>query len=143
MTAIIVGPDKIASQVYEAIEDEKYLKVGVKNTLELLDEGYDGIFETPKAWRGFIFGNFAEYAEKGTFWLEGECKESTIKKWCCPLDQYKGRFVQQIGKDRYCWVKPEDLDFKFTFDTNFYSAKSSMKLPCCVEIFVTATIKED
>ena len=62
MGLILITQDKIASQVYEAIEDEKYLKVGVKNTLELLDEGYDGIFETPKAWRGFIFGNFAEYA---------------------------------------------------------------------------------
>ena len=142
MTAIIVGPDKIASQVFVAIDDGMYLEVGVKNSLEYLSAEDNGIFESQKSWRSFIFGNFAEYAEKGTFWLEGECKESTIKKWCCPLDQYKGRFVQQVGKDRYCWVRPEDLDFKFTFDTNFFSAKSSMKLPSCVEIFVTARIEE-
>ena len=142
MTTIIVGPDKITNQVFVAIDDGMYLEVGVKNSLEYLSAEDNGIFESQKSWRSFIFGNFAEYAEKGTFWLEGECKESTIKKWCCPLDQYKGRFVQQVGKDRYCWVKPEDLDFKFTFDTNFFSAKSSMKLPSCVEIFVTARIEE-
>ena len=142
MTTIIVGPDKITNQVFVAIDDGMYLEVGVKNSLEYLSAEDNGIFESQKSWRSFIFGNFAEYAEKGTFWLEGECKESTIKKWCCPLDQYKGRFVQQVGKDRYCWVRPEDLDFKFTFDTNFFSAKSSMKLPSCVEIFVTARIEE-
>lgn len=143
MGLLLITPDKITSQVFEAIEDMKYLEVGEKNLLELLDAGDDGIFESTKAWRSFIFGNFAEYAEKGTFWLEGECKESTIKKWCYPLDQYQGRFVQKVGKGRYCWVKPEDLDFKFTFDTNFFTANGSLLLPCRVEIYVTATIKED
>lgn len=143
MPLILVQKDRIATQVFEAIEDEKYLKVGVKNLLESLEESYDGIFKNTKAWRAFLFGNFSEYAEKGTFWLEGQCKESTIKKWCCDLEQYKGRFVQSIGGGKYCWVDPNDLEFTFEYDANFYKHGKNVTLPCRVEIYVTARIKED
>ena len=143
MTAIIIGPDSITNQVFVAIDDGMYLEVGVKNLLEYLSAGDDGIFESRKSWRSFIFGNFAENAERGSYWHEGECKESTVKRWCYPLEQYKGRFVQKVGKGRYCWVNPEDLDFKFTFDTNFYYRNGDMMLPASAEILVTATFKED
>lgn len=132
--------DDITYQVFEAVEDGKLLPVGKAVTLELLHDDDDGIFPSAKSWRAFIFDNFSQHCEKGPHWLSGECKSSTIKKWCYPLDKYKDKFVQQIGSDKFVKVDPSDLEFEFTFDCNRYRKGSDF---CCeAEIYVTATIKE-
>lgn len=140
MSATIeIVEQEVVYQVFEAVDGYGVLPVGCAVSLELLDSWDDGIFATQAAWRRFVFGNFADGCEKGAHWLEGECKASTIKKYCYRLAQYKNLFVIDIGGGRYVKADPANLDFKFTFDANYYYRHSDF---CgAVEIMVTATLK--
>ena len=123
--------------VFEAVDKGSYLPVGVPVLLEGLSRDHDGIFPNEKSWRAFCRGNFAS---DGELWLEGECKASTIKRWCPPLADYRGRFVIKIGADKWVQVDPADLEFSFTYDLNWYN-RETPDFPCRVDIYVTATIK--
>lgn len=134
----LIAKELIAdSQVYEAVELGFYLPVGEPVLLELLDRGDDGVFPTEKSWRAFCRGNFAS---GGDLLLSGECKASTIRRWCYPLADYQGRYVTKIGTDKWVKVDPADLEFSFTYDLNCYD-RETPDFPCRVEIYVTATIK--
>ena len=131
-------PDvRIDHQVFEAVDGGSYLPVGEPVILESLDRGDNGIFPSERSWRAFCRGNFAS---GGELWLEGECKASTIRRWCYPLADYRGRFATKIGADKWVQVDPADLDFSFTYDLNWYNRKTP-DFPCRVEIYVTATIR--
>lgn len=137
-----VDSTQVESQVFLAIEDDMYLPLGEKVLLEMLARDDDGIFPNEKSWRAFIMGNFADGAGGGgAFWLDGDCKKSTIKKWCYDEKEYKHRFVQRIARDTYARVPAEDIELEFTFSTNFYS-ENDRALPSRVEIYVEATFKE-
>lgn len=136
----LITSDQIAYQVFIALEEDQFLPVGEKISLEFLSSDCDGIFKNAKAWRSFVFGNFAEYCDPGEHWLEGDCKKSTVKKWCYPLAHYKNRFVAKIGRDKFVKVNAEDLEFKFTFDANWI--RPGDKITSSVEIFVQADFKQ-
>ena len=131
-------PDvRIDHQVFEAVDGGSYLPVGEPVLLESLERWDNGIFPSERSWRAFCRGNFAS---GGELWLEGECKASTIKRWCYPLADYRGRFVAKIGADKWVQVDPADLEFSFTYDLNWYDRKTP-DFPGRVEIYVTATIR--
>jgi len=130
----------IAHRVWESIDDDKLLPLDTPVLIEHLSHGDDGIFPTEKSWRSFIFGNFAEYAEKGHHWLEGECKPGTVKKWCYPVKDYKDNFSVQVGPDEWQPVNGDDLKFEFTFNCNNYTRDRDFC--AAVEMFVTASFKE-
>lgn len=130
MKAKMINPDKIAFQTFEAVEDGKFLPINKKVSLEYLDSNMDGIFDNERSWRSFINGNFAS--------AQGICKPSTIKKWTYPEEEYKDRFVVQIGKDKYINASSDDINLEFQFEL-YYSRNSSF--PSAVELFVIATIK--
>lgn len=136
----ILGEEDITLQVFEAIDEGKYLPIEKQIRLETLSASDDGVFETPQAWRSFVFGNFAEHCQKGLHWLEGECKESTVKRWCYAQKEYDKRFVQRIGRDKYMSVAADELKLEFTFDANCFPRDGT---GCCssVDIFVRATWK--
>lgn len=126
----MINSDKIALQVFEAIEDNKFLPINKKISLEYLDSDMDGIFENERSWRSFINGNFLGES--------GICKPSTIKKWAHPEEEYNDLFVVKVGQDKYINVSPDDINLDFDYSL-YYSRNSSF--PSAVEIFVTATIK--
>ena len=126
----MINSDKIAFQVFEAIEDNKFLPINKKISLEYLNFDMDGIFENEKSWRSFINGNFLGES--------GNCKPSTIKKWAHPEEEYNDLFVVKVGQDKYINVSPDDINLDFDYSL-YYSRNSSF--PSAVEIFVTATIK--
>lgn len=136
----IIDEEDVVLQVFEAIDEGKYLPLEKRVLLESLSASDDGVFETPQAWRSFLFGNFAEHCQKGQHWLEGECKESTVKRWCYAQEQYDKRFVQRIGRDKYLSVNKDELKFEFTFDANFFPWDSAGGCNR-VDIFVKATWK--
>lgn len=138
MDTLQTVPDaRINHQVFEAVEDGGYLPVGEPVLLESLDRGDDGIFPTERSWRAFCRGNFAS---DGELWLGGDCKASTIRRWCYPLADYAGRFVARVGSDKWAPVDPADLEFSFTYDLNCYN-RNAPDFPCRVYIYVTATIR--
>lgn len=126
----MINSNQIALQVFEAIEDNKFLPINKKISLEYLNFDMDGIFENEKSWRSFINGNFAS--------AQGICKPSTIKKWAHPEEEYNDLFVVKVGQDKYINVLPDDVNLEFDYSL-YYSRNSSF--PSAVEIFVTATIK--
>lgn len=132
----MINSDKIALQVFEAIEDGKFLPIGRKVSLEYLRTDMDGIFENDKSWRGFISGNFVSAYDRNS-WRDS-VKETTIKKWTYAEKKYKHLFVVNVGKDKYISVAPEDIELAFDYEL-YYSKGSSF--PSSVELFVTATIK--
>ena len=134
----MINFDKITFQVFEAIEDGKFLPIGKKISLEYLSSDMDGIFENDKSWRSFINGNFVSEYDK-TCWRDN-IKETTIKKWAYAEKEYKHLFVVNVGKDKYVNVAPEDLKLDFDYEL-YYNNISSF--PSSVELFVTATIKKE
>lgn len=137
MNIEILSAGSVAYSVFMAVDGDAFLPVGVPVTLEYLSDDHDGIFPTAASWRGFVNGNFRQ---DGDLYLEGDVKESTLKKYCFPLDQYRDKFAAQVGSDKWVRVNADDLEFKFTYDLNKYRRRDNF--PCAVEIFVTATIKE-
>lgn len=132
----MINSDKIALQVFEAIEGDKFLPINKKISLEYLNFDMNGIFENEKSWRSFINGNFVSEYDK-TCWRDS-VKDSTIKKWAHPEEEYKHLFVVKVGQDKYINVSPDDINLDFDYSL-YYSRNSSF--PSAVEIFVTATIK--
>lgn len=132
----VINSEQVENYVFAAIENGSYLEVGKPILLEILCEDYDGIFENKKSWQSFINGNFRFYGE---IYLSGEPKDSTIKKWCLDLNEYKDLFVVKVGVDKYIKVDSEDLDFEFHYDCNFFTRDSNF--PCQVEIYATANFK--
>ena len=126
----MINSDKIAFQVFEAVEDGKFLPINKKISLEYLDSNMDGIFDNEKSWRSFINGNF--------LCESGSCKLSTIKKWTYSEEEYINLFVVKVGQDKYINVSPDDVNLEFDYSL-YYSSSSSF--PSAVELFVTATIK--
>lgn len=132
----MINSDKIALQVFEAIEGDKFLPINKKISLEYLSLDMDGIFENERSWRSFINGNFVSEYDK-TCWRDS-VKDSTIKKWTHAEKEYKHLFVIQIGKDKHISVAPEDIKLEFNYEL-YYNNGSSF--PSSVELFVTATVK--
>ncbi len=126
----MINSDKITFQVFDAVEDNKFLPINKKISLDYLNSDMDGIFENERAWRSFINGNFVSGY--------GNCKPSTIKKCTYTEEEYKDRFAVQTGKDKYINVSPDDINLEFQFAL-YYNRNSNF--PSAVEIFVTATIK--
>lgn len=126
----MINSDKIAFQVFEAIEDNKFLPINKKISLEYLNFDMDGIFENEKSWRSFINGNFLGES--------GNCKPSTIKKWAHPEEEYNDLFVVKVGQDKYINVLPDDVNLDFSYEL-YYNRNSDF--PSSVEFFVTATIQ--
>ena len=124
----------IVYQVWEAVEEDKRMPTGTKISLEVLSKEDDGIFP----WNSFLTSNFGD-GDKGIY-LTGEPREGLLKKYCYRLEQYKHLFVVHIGGGKYMAVAPEDLEFTFEYDANYYARGADM--PTMVEIFVTAHIKE-
>lgn len=132
----MINSDKITFQVFEAVEDDKFLPINKKISLEYLNFDMDGIFENERSWRSFINGNFLCEYDKNS-WRDS-CKLSTIKKWTYPEMEYIDLFVAKVGKDSYINVMPEDINLEFDYSL-YYNNNSSF--PAAVELFVTATIK--
>ena len=126
----MINSDKIAYQVFDAIDNDLFLPINNKISLEYLDSNMDGIFENERSWRSFINGNFLGES--------GNCKPSTIKKWTYPEEEYMDLFVVKVGKDSYTKVSPEDINLKFDYQL-LYGRESDF--PTAVELLVTATIK--
>ena len=118
--------------VYQVWEDKR-MPTDTKIVLETLSKEDDGIFPSERSWNSFITSNFGIY-------LTGEPRKGLLKKYCYELEQYKHLFVVHIGGGKYMAVAPEDLEFTFEYDANFYARGAN--LPTMVEIFVTAHIKE-
>lgn len=127
-------------QVFLAVDGEGLLPVGEKVLLETLSEDADGLFPNKASWRGFIYGNFG--AGDRSYYLEGEPSANMLKKYCYPLDTYKHLFAQHIGGDKYVAIAPEHLEFSFSYDANIFNRNRKSDLPCRVDIFVKATLKE-
>lgn len=132
----MISSEQISFQVFEAIEDEKYLPINTRLGLEYLSIDDDGIFKTQKAWKAFVNGNFLSDCSKG-HWRDN-VKESTIKKYCYPVDEYKHLFVAKIGQDKYIQVSADEIELEYTYIL-FYSKNSDF--PSGVEIYVEAKIK--
>ena len=126
----MINSDKITFQVFEAIEDDKFLPINKKTSLEYLDSNMEGVFENEHSWRSFINGNFVSGY--------GSCKPSTIKKWTYPEEEYIDLFVVKVGQDKYVNVAPDDINLEFDYSL-YYDNISNF--PSAVELFVTATIK--
>ena len=134
----MINSNQITFQTFEAIEDNKFLPINTKISLEYLNFDMDGIFENERAWCSFINGNFLCEYDKNS-WRD-EVKESTIKKWTFPEEEYKDLFVVKVGQDKFINVSPEDVSLEFSYSL-YYNNSSSF--PAAVEIFVIATIKGD
>lgn len=134
----MINSDKIAFQVFEAVEGDKFLPINTKVSLEYLNFDMDGIFENERSWRSFINGNFICEYDKNS-WRDS-CKPSTIEKWTYSEKDYNDLFVVKIGQDKFINVSSEDISLEFQFEL-YYNRNSSF--PVAVEIFVTATIKGD
>ena len=132
----MINSNNITFQVFEAIEDDKFLPINEKIILEYLNSDMDGIFENERSWRSFINGNFLCEYDKNS-WRDG-VKESTIKKWTYPKEKYINLFVVKVGKDSYINVAPEDVNLKFSYELGY---RRGSDFPTSVELFVTATIK--
>ena len=132
----MINSDQITNQVFLAMEDRRYLPINNKISLEYLSLDMDGIFENERSWRSFINGNFVSEYDK-TCWRDS-VKDSTIKKWAHPEEEYNDLFVVKVGQDKYINVSPDDINLDFDYSL-YYSRNSSF--PSAVEIFVTATIK--
>ena len=126
----MINSNQITFQTFEAIEDNKFLPINKKISLEYLDSNMDGIFENERSWRSFINGNFVSGY--------GSCKPSTIKKWTYPEEEYIDLFVVKVGQDKYINVLPDDINLEFDYSL-YYDNISNF--PSAVELFVTATIK--
>ena len=132
----MITPEQISFQVFEAIEDEKFLPIGKRLSLEYLSIDHDGIFETQRAWKAFINGNFlSDYSKE--YWRD-DVKESTLKKYCYPVDEYKHLFVVKIGQNKYIQVSADEIELEYEYEL-FYNRKSDF--PSSVEIYVKAKIK--
>lgn len=136
MKAKMINSDKITFQVFDAIDNNLFLPISKKVSLEYLNFDMDGIFENERSWHSFINGNFLCEYDKNC-WRDS-CKHSTIKKWTYPEKEYKDLFVVKVGKDNYIKVLPEDITLEFDYSL-YYNNNSSF--PAAVELFVTATIK--
>lgn len=132
----MINSDKITYQVFEAIEEDKFLPIGKKISLEYLSSDMDGVFENDKSWRGFINGNFVSEYDKSC-WRDS-VKATTIKKWTYAEKEYKQLFVVNVGKDKYISVAAEDIKLEFDYEL-YYNRNSDF--PSSVEFFVTATIQ--
>ena len=119
----------IVYQVWEAVEEDKRMPTDTKISLEVLSKEDDGIFPSERSWNSFLTSNFGIY-------LTGEPRKGLLKKYCYRLEQYKHLF----GGGKYMAVAPEDLEFTFEYDANYYAKGANF--PTMVEIFVTAHIKE-
>ena len=98
---------EIVHQVFLAIEGEGRLLVGENVLLGTLsDDEY--IFPNIKSWRGFLYGNFG--TGDGSYYLDGEPSKNLLKKYCCPLDDYKHLFVQNVGGKKYVEVDAKTLN---------------------------------
>lgn len=133
----MINSDKIAYQVFDAIDNDLFLPINNKIRLEYLDSNMDGVFENERSWRSFINGNFSCKYDKNS-WRD-DCKLSTIKKWAYAEKEYKHLFVVKTGKDSYTKVSPEDINLKFDYQL-LYSRESDF--PIRVELYVIATIKD-
>lgn len=129
----------IVRQVFEAIDGEGLLPVGEDISLEMLSKN-DGIFQTEKSWRGFLYGNFG--TGDGSYYLSGEPSKNLLKKYCYKLDEYKHLFAQAVGGGEYVPVAAEHLEFSFYYDANRFSRHDKNNLSSMIEIFVKATLKE-
>ena len=123
----------IVYQVWEAIEEDNRMPTGTKIVLEVLSKDDDGIFPSERSWNSFLTSNFGDG-------VTGEPRKGLLKKYCYRLEQYKHLFVVHIGGGKYMAVAPEDLEFTFEYDANYY--KRGANMPTMVEIFVTAHVKE-
>lgn len=141
---VVLTDIEIAHQVHLAVDDNQYLLLDTPISLEYLTDECDGIFPNAKSWCAFLRGNFGVSGEQGIY-LEGDCKESTLKKWCRPTKEYSNRFVQHLGHEQYVPVDPNDLEFTFTWDANNYWSDRSKHhangYPNVVEIYVVASLK--
>jgi hypothetical protein len=126
----MINSNQITFQTFEAIEDNKFLPINKKISLEYLNFDMDGIFENERSWRSFVSGNF--------LCESGSCKPSTIKNWTYSEEEYRNLFVVKVGQDKFINVSPDDISLEFQFEL-YYNRSSSF--PSAVEIFVTATIK--
>lgn len=131
----MINSDKVTLKVFEAIEDNIFLPINTKISLEYLNQDMDGIFENERSWCSFINGNFLCEYDKNS-WRDG-VKESTIKKWACSEEEYIDLFVVKVGQDKYINVLPDDINLDFSYKL-YYNSSS---FPSAAEIFVIATIK--
>ncbi len=122
------------SIVYQVWEDNR-MPTDTKISLQMLSKEDDGIFPS---WNSFLTSNFGD-GDKGIY-LTGEPRKGLLKKYCYKLEQYKHLFVVHIGGGKYMAVAPEDLEFTFEYDANYYARGADM--PTMVEIFVMAHIKD-
>lgn len=139
----LVKESQVEHQVFLAVDcKDTYLPVDSKVVLEFLSYAYDGIFPSIRSWISFLNGNFRN---AGELWLRGSLlKESTLKKWCYDLSEYRDKFVVKIGVDKYVSVSAEDLEFEFEYDINAFPTKEVEGLgdyPSQCVIYVTARIK--
>ena len=132
----MINQEQIAFQVFDAIEEEKFLPIGEQIGLEYLSTDMDGVFKTPRAWKTFVNGNFlSDYSKE--YWRDS-VKDSTIKKYCYSPEEYKHLFVVKVGQDKYIRIAPEEIELEYEYEL-FYNRESDF--PCSVEIFVKAKIK--
>ena len=130
-----ITQDQVTMLLCEAVDSAGlFLPVGKRILLEYLSKEDDGIFETEKSWKSFINDNFVDSG-----YFVDKPKETTIKKWCYPLKDYQDKFVVQVGKNKFVQVDSGDLEFIYDYNL-FYSRNNDF--PSCVEITVTAKIKE-
>lgn len=133
----IVNSEKITHQVFIAIDDELFLPIGERVSLEYLSIKDDGVFKNRRSWEAFVRGNFLY---DGDYFID-TLKETTIKKWCRDKSEYISKFATPIGKDKYLLINPDDIELSFSFE--WYTSKNARDGFACtaVELFVTAEIK--
>ncbi len=120
-------------EICHEVCSEGFLPVGEQIQLEYLSKDDDGDFETEKSWKFFINGNFRD----GEYFVEG-VKESTLKHWCMPIEEYINRFAVHIGGGQYIPVPAEHIMLKYSYELYY---RGGSDFPAVVVIFVKANLK--
>lgn len=142
MTIKMVRTENITRQVFMAVDHEElHLPVGETLSLEYLSDEDDGIFETPRSWSSFVRGNFLGTGVYKNYYQP--IKESTIKRWCYDEKDYRHKFAQQVGRDCWVVVDPEEIVLEYDYEV-LHSTKRNRddNLPTAIEITVKARIRE-
>lgn len=131
----------ITHSVWEAAGEGLYLPIGEKILAEYLSNQCDGIFPNKQSWRSFVRGNFLGTGASKDYFQP--IKESTIKKWCIPEQDYISQFVAQIGLEEYVSVPVSDLELTYDYEALYWSDsdKRDGLYPDIIEIYVTANFK--
>lgn len=130
----ILNRIETVDQIFLALDDENtYLVVGEKLSLEKYSSDCDGIFPTLKSWNSFVQGNFIN----GEYFRD-ELKPTTIKKWCMPVIDFNHKFVVSLGGGTYATIDADKIEYSYDYEL-YYRAGSNK--PTSVEFFITARLK--